>query len=116
VDIVAALTLGLIAGALTSVAIRRQIPDGALEVVAGGIGGATIVAVIFALFASTGLHLTSFLIAFMGASILVGFLVWLEQTESRQLPRYRAKRRTKAAKASRRYIFPSGRRDARLHS
>jgi uncharacterized membrane protein YeaQ/YmgE (transglycosylase-associated protein family) len=114
-DIVTGLILGLIAGALTSVAIRRQIPGGALEVIVGGIAGASIVAAVFALIASTGLHLTSFLIAFMGASALVGFLAWLEQTEPRQVPRPRTRRPTKAAKASRRYIFPSGRRDARLH-
>jgi uncharacterized membrane protein YeaQ/YmgE (transglycosylase-associated protein family) len=115
-DIVTGLFFGLIAGGVTSVAIRRQIPGGALEVVVGGIASASIVAAIFALIASTGLHLTSFLIAFMGASALVGFLAWFEQTEPRQLPRHGTKPSTKAAKASRRYIFPSGRRDARLHS
>jgi uncharacterized membrane protein YeaQ/YmgE (transglycosylase-associated protein family) len=115
-DIVTGLIFGLIAGGLTRVAIRRQIPGGAWEVVVGGIAGASVVAAIFALITNTGVHQTSFLIAFLGVSAFIGFPVWLEQTESRQLPRPRANRPTKAAKASRRYIFPSGRRDARLHS
>jgi uncharacterized membrane protein YeaQ/YmgE (transglycosylase-associated protein family) len=113
-EIVSGLMLGLIAGVLTSLLVRRQVPDGTLEVVAGGIGGAFVAALVFALLGGAGLHLTAFTVAFIGASAFVGLLHWLEQTEPRQTPRSRTKRPTSAANASRRYPLPSGRRDARL--
>jgi uncharacterized membrane protein YeaQ/YmgE (transglycosylase-associated protein family) len=85
-DIVIGVILGLLAGTLTSVIVRRHIPGGALEVVVGGIARALLVALIFALIAASGLHLTSFLLAFIGASVFGSLLQWLEQSEPRRTP------------------------------